>query len=231
MKNKTIKRAEVDNIFKRLAYLAIAQCPTNWIEIGFNSKFDEFKKVKCLDKVYEVFFKDISAVLERLDISVHEYVSEKPHLAFPILRGETTFSKEKFTQIINSYLKNILSQKDKPKVKKFLEELDFIENGEMTLIEFKQANIFRVLFFRSDPLETRKAKNILAMLLVIYAIHNKDVLGDENTIERLKMLAKTYVCIAGNVLGKDIEKLWKELNSILGSNYKEDFSICKKLKM
>ena len=226
-----IKKGEIERTFIRLFYLALADVPVNWVEGTFSYKFDKFaKELTCIDNVYKVLDTTKYKILQKNNISVLEYLKRKPFVDFPVIEGDK-FSQQRMEEYLNKIFKRIKDKYDKgdKKARKLMSELKIVKspNEELPFDGLKQANIFRALLFRNDPLEVRKGSNLLIALLTLWGILNGDITGEGT--ENLKKIVDVYACFAKK-LNIDPNEVWKLLNEVLETNYKYEFN-CEKYEL
>ncbi len=218
------KRGEIEKTLTRLFYLALSKCPVNWLESSFQYRFDELKKLTCIDNIFEVLDEEKYKILKKAGTSVYDYIIEKPFSPFPKIKGEE-WSQQKLADLINEILQALRQKYEDgdPKAKEFFSYIRMTDReGNISIDDIKQSNIWRALVFRNDPLDSRKGTNAFIMLSVIWSIKNK--LIDGKGTDALSRLAETFLCFSRKVLNIDPDKAFKLLNELLNTNHKHKFS-------
>lgn len=224
-----IKKGEIEKNLIRLYYLALSNCPVNWLEGSFQYRFEDFKKLSCIDNIFEVLDEERFKILKKANVSIYSYIVEKPFSPFPNVKDEN-FSQPKVAELLTEIflkLKTNYEQKQQDAVN-FLNYLYIPENGVIPFDDLKQSNIFRALFFRNDPLDSRKGTNSLIMLLILWSIKNGYISG--KGVENLERIVNTFLCFSKKILRIDLNEAWSLLNKALGTNHKYNFD-CKQFSV
>ncbi len=211
-------KLDVDHILERLFFLTLSDFPVNWLENTFQNKFSQFKKLECIDSFYEVFYPEFSRILKKNGKSVYSYIKEKPYSEYPKIKGES-MNRIKATDYVNEIFKKLVEKykKGNEKVKEFFQELKLLEKGNIPFEDIKPAIAWRPVIFQRNPLYLNKGTNLLIVLSLLYGIRKGDITGEGT--EALERAIEVFSCFAANSLGLELEIIWKELNSILGSKY------------
>ena len=214
---------------ERLFYVTLADYPYNWLDTSFQNQFGAFRKLDCLDKIYEVFLPTEYKILKKNNKSVYEYVTHPPISTYPQIEGEK-YTQGKLAEYLTKVFHKLKKKLDKgdKKTVAFFEKLKMLdEYGNLGFSEINQAPLSKILLFKLLLNETKKGTGILFMFLIIWGIENGDITGEGT--EYLEKIAEVYSCLAKQALDNTLylNELFDELNQLLGTKYKYKFN-CEK---